>query len=458
MGEHAVGAVVPERGERSAVAEDPVDVRELRVVLAGELEHPRRDVERGDRAGARGQRPGEAPEPAADLDQLVARLDLQLELVEDPVEQRLAAAPEPLGVRVAVREPVVDEVVGVLGGAASQKLAHRRSSRVAVSAPLACLRRGRRERHRPGPQRRRDPRRDARRRSPPRSTAAEFEVIVVDDGSTDDTAAIAEAAPLAVRLVRAGGVGPGPGAQRRRRGRHRRGARVHRRRLRPDARLARGRARGARGRGPRPGRGARRPRGAAGARSTAPSGSSARRACTSARASSAPRAVRPRRRVRGLARRAARQAARRGRLVRLARAPRGRRGRRSREAALVHHAVFERGAGGFVAERAAARLLPGDRPPDAGAAPDGLLRPRVPVARARRPSTRRSPPRRSAPRGARRRPLHRRALPWALDGRRRGAPLGPAGAAGRGGAGGRGRRRLPARSRSAALRARSLLL
>ncbi len=41
-------------------------------------------------------------------------------------------------------------------------------------------------------------------------TTAEFEVIVVDDGSTDDTAAIAESSPLAVRLVRSGGVGPGP--------------------------------------------------------------------------------------------------------------------------------------------------------------------------------------------------------------------------------------------------------
>ena len=33
---------------------------------------------------------------------------------------------------------------------------------------------------------------------------------MVDDGSTDDTAAIAESSPLAVRLVRTGGVGPGP--------------------------------------------------------------------------------------------------------------------------------------------------------------------------------------------------------------------------------------------------------
>jgi glycosyltransferase involved in cell wall biosynthesis len=41
-------------------------------------------------------------------------------------------------------------------------------------------------------------------------TTAEFEVIVVDDGSTDDTAAIAESSPQAVRLVRSGGVGPGP--------------------------------------------------------------------------------------------------------------------------------------------------------------------------------------------------------------------------------------------------------
>ncbi len=41
-------------------------------------------------------------------------------------------------------------------------------------------------------------------------TDAEFEVIVVDDGSTDETAAVVERAPLDVRLVRERGVGPGP--------------------------------------------------------------------------------------------------------------------------------------------------------------------------------------------------------------------------------------------------------
>jgi glycosyltransferase involved in cell wall biosynthesis len=41
-------------------------------------------------------------------------------------------------------------------------------------------------------------------------TSAEFEVIVVDDGSVDATVAVAEAAPLPVRVVRERGVGPGP--------------------------------------------------------------------------------------------------------------------------------------------------------------------------------------------------------------------------------------------------------
>jgi glycosyltransferase involved in cell wall biosynthesis len=38
----------------------------------------------------------------------------------------------------------------------------------------------------------------------------EFEVIVVDDGSTDATAAVADGAPMAVRVLRQGGLGPGP--------------------------------------------------------------------------------------------------------------------------------------------------------------------------------------------------------------------------------------------------------
>src|SRR5205823_740638 len=100
--------------ERRAVAHDPLDVRELRVVLAGKLDHPRRHVESAHAAGARRHGAGEAADPAADLHDVVAWAELRAHRAEQQLEVALAVGPEPLEVRPAVLEAAVDEEERVL--------------------------------------------------------------------------------------------------------------------------------------------------------------------------------------------------------------------------------------------------------------------------------------------------------------------------------------------------------
>ena len=165
--EAAVGAAVGDRAQRAPVAEHPVDVRQpglcsrASASIRGETSSARTDAPRA--ASGRVRRP--IPQPISTSSS--SGPDRQVEQPEDLRDQlarRRARRPRrpgrstPGGCRRSSRGP---------RRRARPRTHASRSRGSQYRAPLACLRRGRRERHRPRAQRRRDPRRDARRAGRP---------------------------------------------------------------------------------------------------------------------------------------------------------------------------------------------------------------------------------------------------------------------------------------------------
>src|SRR5207244_8950825 len=92
--------------------------------LARAARHLGRDVEGVDGAGARRERPGQPPQPAAEVDDDVARAHRHAGGGEQAVEVRLAVGPEARDVRPPVLQAVVDEVPRVLAGARVPEASH----------------------------------------------------------------------------------------------------------------------------------------------------------------------------------------------------------------------------------------------------------------------------------------------------------------------------------------------
>jgi diacylglycerol kinase family enzyme len=120
-----VEAAVGDPGQGRAVADQPGHVAQVAVQAAGALEHLRADVERGDPPGARRERAGQAPEAAAEVEDVRVGADDHAEGGQEGVEVALAVGEEAPQVALAVRLAAVDEVDGVLAGPGVPEVAHR---------------------------------------------------------------------------------------------------------------------------------------------------------------------------------------------------------------------------------------------------------------------------------------------------------------------------------------------
>ena len=104
----------------------------LRVVLAREVQHPFGDIERAYRTHLSRDGPGKPPHAAADLGHIIVWAQGRTDAVEKLRQIPLTLAPEEIQIRMAILEPVVDEIERILRGAAIPEaghvLLHRRGS------------------------------------------------------------------------------------------------------------------------------------------------------------------------------------------------------------------------------------------------------------------------------------------------------------------------------------------